>query len=123
MSRKVSRRVRDLAREIARLLDEGERPVQIALALGVSPSCVRRTARRFGLALPTAGARRVGCMIPERCILVIRDAASAAGVPVSVLAQRIIVSLAGDGPERLRRELGKAALPKRGAKRRGADEP
>lgn len=115
MSRKVARRTRELAHAIAKMLDEGERPIQIGLALGVSPSCVRRTAKRFGLALPPASLRRIGCFIPERHAAVMKTLAERADVAPSVMARRILVSVLEGGADRATRHLGKDA----GARRRG----
>lgn len=111
---KISRATLQYLRAIQIFADDGRRAPEIASALGITQSRVRRLCRRFGIRLGRGGQRRFALHVPERHWNVISGLADGARIPPAEMAARMLATVAGDGSEHAARRLGKAALPKRG---------
>lgn len=111
MSRRVAPTTKAQAKEIRRMSDEGMRPAQMGLHLGLSVTRIRRIATRFQITLPRSSSRRFGFNIAEKHALVVMELAEQAGITPSEMAARIARAVVGDGTTQANRILGKQALP------------
>jgi hypothetical protein len=103
---------RELRRKVVSMLDEGYSRREVAGALGIPLSRVRRIAITAGISCSTGRSRKLSTH-PRRVVFdVIDTLAIKAGTSRSTMTSRILDAAAPDiaSAERL---LGKAALPKR----------
>jgi DNA-binding transcriptional MerR regulator len=108
-----------LARQIARLTNEGLSIPEIAAALDLTQQRAQRIASRFRVRLPRGGVRRDGATLSPQRYAVLKDLADSARISPSLMASRIVAVIVDEGIQGALRRLGREARPKRAYARRG----
>ncbi|MBA1157968.1 hypothetical protein [Microvirga mediterraneensis] len=109
----------DLACSIATLSADGYSAEEIGKALNIPMARVHRIARRKGIDLAgAAGRRRLRVELPAAHVERIAALAAVAKVTRAKMIERMIAAALEEDDSRVRRNLGKRALPKRRYTRR-----
>lgn len=104
----------DLERSIAALAADGYSADEIGKALKIPTARVHRIARRKGIDLAgAAGRRRFRVELPAAHVERIAALAAVAKVTRAVMISRMVAAALEEDDTRVRRNLGKRALPKR----------